>query len=448
VTLERGLSWPEIVRLGAVQACLGSIVVLITSTFNRVMVVELALPALLPGILVAIHYLAQMLRPRFGHGSDRGGRRTPWIVGGMAALAAGGVFAAWSVMLMRDNRLWGIGLAVIAYITIGLGVGAAGTNLLVLLAQRIGAARRAAGATIMWVMMIAGFAVTASVAGRWLDPFSNARLLDVTAVVAAIAFVVSVLALRGLEPSRPASAVRAAAEPASTSTPTSPSKSNSFRHALLQVWSEPRARRFTLFIFLSMLAYSAQELILESFAGLVFGYSIGASTQLSGLQHAAVFSGMILVAIACGALKIGSLRAWTVAGCIASAVAIAGLAGADLIGSHWPLRGNVVALGVANGAFAVGAIGSMMELAHAGGGERAGVRMGLWGGAQAIAFACGGIFVTAVLDSIRALGGLPVTAFAIVFACEAGFFMVAALFAVRVSILDRSVRSSLVVVRA
>ena len=68
--------------------------VLTTSTLNRVMVVELALPAALPGFLVAMHYFVQLSRPRFGHASDRGGRRTPWIRGGMALLALGGLGAA------------------------------------------------------------------------------------------------------------------------------------------------------------------------------------------------------------------------------------------------------------------------------------------------------------------------------------------------------------------
>ena len=48
--------WFSIFRLGLVQAMLGAVVVLTTSTLNRVMVVELALPALLPGLLVALHY--------------------------------------------------------------------------------------------------------------------------------------------------------------------------------------------------------------------------------------------------------------------------------------------------------------------------------------------------------------------------------------------------------
>ena len=60
------LGWLGIVRLGLVQTALGAIVVLTTSTLNRVMVVELALPAILPGALVAMHYAVQILRPRLG----------------------------------------------------------------------------------------------------------------------------------------------------------------------------------------------------------------------------------------------------------------------------------------------------------------------------------------------------------------------------------------------
>ena len=62
------LGWVGIVRLGLVQTALGAIVVLTTSTLNRVMVVELALPAILPGVLVALHYLIQVMRPRLGYG--------------------------------------------------------------------------------------------------------------------------------------------------------------------------------------------------------------------------------------------------------------------------------------------------------------------------------------------------------------------------------------------
>jgi BCD family chlorophyll transporter-like MFS transporter len=52
---RKDFGWGRVARLGLVQAALGAIVVLATSTLNRVMVVELALPALLPGVLVAVH---------------------------------------------------------------------------------------------------------------------------------------------------------------------------------------------------------------------------------------------------------------------------------------------------------------------------------------------------------------------------------------------------------
>ncbi|MDB5665679.1 MAG: transporter [Cypionkella sp.] len=70
------LSWFSIVRLGLVQLCLGAIVVLTTSTLNRLMVVEAALPAVLPGLLVALHYGVQISRPNWGFRSDSGGDRT------------------------------------------------------------------------------------------------------------------------------------------------------------------------------------------------------------------------------------------------------------------------------------------------------------------------------------------------------------------------------------
>jgi BCD family chlorophyll transporter-like MFS transporter len=127
------LGWLGIFRLGLVQTALGAIVVLTTSTLNRVMVVELALPAMLPGILVALHYMVQMLRPRMGHGSDVGGRRTPWIIGGMAVLAAGGTLAAIATAWMATEQAAGVALAVVAFLMIGAGVGSAGTSLLVLL---------------------------------------------------------------------------------------------------------------------------------------------------------------------------------------------------------------------------------------------------------------------------------------------------------------------------
>ena len=143
------LGWSGIVRLGLVQAAIGAIVVITTSILNRVQVVELPLPALLPGVLVAIHYFVQVLRPRLGYGSDIGGRRTPWIIGGIALLGAGAVGATLATTLMPTDLALGIALCVVAFIAVGLGVGACGTALLVLISTSVAPTRLAAAATVM-----------------------------------------------------------------------------------------------------------------------------------------------------------------------------------------------------------------------------------------------------------------------------------------------------------
>ena len=423
------LGWFGILRLGLVQTALGAIVVMTTSTMNRVMVVELALPAMLPGALVALHYAIQILRPRWGYGSDVGGRRTPWIIGGMAALALGGVGAALATAWMATDTVAGIALAVVAFTLIGGGVGAAGTSLLVLLAVRVDAQRRAAAATIVWIMMIAGFAVTATMAGSFLDPFTPTRLVAVTGVVAAAAFALTILAIWGIEGRVGHQAAVSPEEP--------PAKKPPFSVAFRQVWAEPEARRFSVFVFVSMLAYSAQDLILEPFAGTVFGMTPGQSTKLAGVQHGGVLIGMVMVAVACsviGGRRLGSLRAWTVGGCLASAAALFALAVGGLIGPEWPLRLSVFILGVANGAFAVAAIGSMMALVAKGRKSREGVRMGLWGAAQAVAFGLGGFLGTVAIDLTRALIASPAVAYGTVFAAEGALFLFSAVLAARVGV--------------
>jgi BCD family chlorophyll transporter-like MFS transporter len=411
------MSWLGIIRLGLIQASLGAIVVLMTSTLNRIMVVELAIPAIVPGFLVALHYGVQVLRPRLGFGSDVGGRRTPWIIGGMGLLAAGGVCAAAATALMATHFWTGIVMAFASFVLVGIGVGAAGTSLLALMAKRVDARRRAPAATILWLMMILGIAVTATVAGRMLDPFSPSRLIAVTAAACGVAFVVSLLAIWNIEGRRVDAVARE--NPAE----------QKFLVAIREIWAERQSRKFAIFVLVSMLAYSAQELIIEPFAGAVFSLTPGQSTALTGTQHMGVLVGMLIVAILgglAGDFRARSMRVSTVGGCLASAAAILVIAASGLIGPGFPLRGAVFALGVANGTFAVSAIGSMMGLASTGRSSREGTRMGLWGAAQALAFGLGGIAGTSASDFARAVFGTPTVAYAAVFVGEAILFLIAA----------------------
>lgn len=425
--------WFQIIRLGLIQACLGAVVVVTTSTLNRIMVVELALPALLPGFLVGWHYAVQMVRPRMGFGADKGRRSTPWMMGGMLVLGVGGVTAAWATVWMATEPFYGTLLAWFSFSLIGLGVSACGTSLLALMAKRVPPERRAPAATTVWLMMIFGFALTAGVVGKLIDPYSPQVLLQVSAGLSVLTACITALCLWGLETPMDA----ATEQLHSDSLAKERLQKQNFKEAFKEVWSEPAARTFTVFVFMSMLAYSAQDLILEPFAGAVHGFTPGQTTQLSGWHHMGVLVGMLAVAGAGSrgvAGRLGSVQAWMVGGCLVSALATVGLVSSAL-SAEWPLKANVVFLGVANGAFSIAAIATMMRLA--GEGEsgsvqgREGTRMGLWGAAQAAAFGLGGLLGTAASDLAQALLGEQRTAYAAVFGMQALMFAVSAAVAVR-----------------
>jgi len=422
-----GLGWTDIMRMGLVQASIGAIVMLATSLLNRVMVVEYALPAALPAGLVAWHYAVQLSRPMWGHGSDKGRKRTPWIIGGMGILALGGIVAVNATILLPVSPLAGTLLAILAFSMIGAGVGAAGTSLLAMLASGVLPERRAAAAAITWIMMVAGIVMAAATAGSLIDPFSEQRLAIVSGGVALCAFVLACAAIAGIE--------RRLIPPPH---PNADAPTGSFGEALREIMGDATARRFTIFVFVSMLAYAMQDLILEPFAGLVFGMTPGESTKLSGLQHGGVMAGMIVAGIGGSAFagrRPSDLRWWILAGCGGSALALAGLAiAATTAGAGaWPLKANVAVLGFANGLFAVSAIGAMMGLAGAGQQSREGVRMGVWGAAQAIAFGLGGLTGAMGVDIARGMLASDGAAFQLIFAGEAGLFILAALLGVRVT---------------
>ena len=409
------LSWVQIARLGLVQLCLGAVVVLTTSTLNRLMVVELALPAILSGALVALHSFVQITRPSWGFWSDAQGNRTRFIIGGMTVLSAGAFLASLMVAMGIAGQGVGLGLSVLAYVLIGVGAGASGTSLLALLATGCAPQRRAAAATITWLMMIFGIAVSSGVIGAVLDPYSPERLMIIVAVVTVGAVLLTSAAIWGVErrviPSR---------QPDDTP----------LRQGLAEVWSEPRTRTFTLFIFLSMTAFFLQELILEPYAGLVFAFSPGQSTSLSGAQHGGMFVGMLAVGIAVSGLRLGTLRLWVTAGCLGSAVSLAVIAALGHLGIGL-LTPAVTVLGVFNGMFAIASIGAMMQLAGQGRAGREGTRMGVWGASQAIAQGLGGFAGAALVDLLR-LSESSADAFGFVFMLEAGLFLAAGLMAWRI----------------
>lgn len=428
------LGWIGILRLGLVQVALGSIVIQPFTTFNQAIIQDLGLMAMLPGFLGALYYIIQLSRPRIGHGLDGGGRRTPWILGGVATLAVGCIISASGILLMASMLWAGIAVSVIGYFLIGAGSAATGTALLTFLATRVDPKRRPIAAMVVWLMMIVGFAVTGGMVGAVLDPFSLERLFVVVSIVCLIAFCLAVVALFRLEGPEPS------VEPGEASqSPDQQHGSIHFIKALKEVWHDTKARRFTVFVFFSMLAYNAHETIIEPFARQAFDLTAGEATQLGGMfLYTGVLFGMLLTGFA-GRFAPGRLSAlwtWAIGGCVASGIALGALGIGSLMSEMWPLRASIFVLGTANGAFAVAAIGLMMRLANEGSESREGVKIGLWGAAQAIAFGLGIFIGTAGVDLFRYAYDQQTLGYNVVFTLAAGLFLVSAWLAARVLAVD------------
>ena len=409
--------WLAIVRVGVVQACIGGLVVLITATMNRVMVVELGLPATLAGGLVALYYTIQLgLRPRMGHLADRSRALARWITLGIATLAAGVVSAAFALGLVRGAPVVGYPLLVASFLLVGLGASTSGTLALTMLSLRVAPERHARAAAIAWLFLIVGFIVTTVVAGKLLEPFSMAALQETALRIGAGCTVLTALAMLGID----RAAARAAARPAGEG-------AGDFGAALREVLADDVSRRFAVFVAMSMVAFAMQDLILEPFAGAVFGLTPADSTRISGVHQGGALVGMLVTAAL--ATRIGTVASWARWGCVASGAALVAIACAPMTGSLLVLKLSLLALGIANGCFAIGAIGAMLGLAQRGGEARAGIRMGVFGAAQAIAQASGAFLGAVLSDGTRALLGSDTLGYGAVFVIEAVAFGAAAVLA-------------------
>jgi len=397
-----------ILRLCLVNMAIGGLAALPVNLFNRLMTVELSLPALLPGLLVALHYGVQLTRPVWGHRSDARGGRTPLILSGIIVVALSIVTAAYAIQVASTAPEMALLLWIGAYAALGLGIGAAGTSFLALLATATTGRGKGGAATTAWLFLIAGAIVASIGTGIALDPYSPERLVGVVAIVAAIAVLLCIIATFGVE---------------RRLGPTPQPDHVALGPALRATWADPAARRFTGFVFLSIFAFYLSELIFEPFAGHVHGLSPEASTKLSGGKDGAALIGMILAGVL-STLRIGTLRMWAVTGCLMSA------AGLIALGAQMSLIASSVTLGLGNGLFVVGAVGSMMVLSSEKEGST-GVRMGVFGAAQAVAAGLAGLIATGMLDLIRLV--LPDTAaYATVFTLEAALFGAAAVMALRI----------------
>ena len=427
------MNWFSILRLGLVQLCIGSSVVIPLSTLNRLMKVELALPATIAGFLIALHYAVQLTRVNWGYLSDKTQNRSQWIIFGMLILGIGGVLASVSIPLIESNFAYGIMLALFSYTLIGFGVGAAGTPLLALLASYSSKSQKGFAASITFLMMILGLAITGITAGIILDPYSHQKLMKITASLAIITNILSYLSLKNLE--------KSLLNNADARIPNSIRYDVPFLTGIKKIWMEREARLFTIFIFISMGAFSMQDPILEPFAGEVFGFAVGESTKLDGLHKVGTLIGIILIILCLSKFRIGfgsfsifknerlgSEKFWLITGCLFSALSLFII---SLLGLTYRdpgiLNSVVFFFGISNGVFTAGILGTMLHLASRGSGDNnTGTRMGIWGAAQAYATMIAVFFSTVLVDILGLMMNSLPSVYGIVFLTAASFFIAAA----------------------
>ena len=427
------MNWFSILRLGLVQLCIGSSVVIPLSTLNRLMKVELALPATIAGFLIALHYAVQLTRVNWGYLSDKTQNRSQWIIFGMLILGIGGVLASVSIPLIESNFAYGIMLALFSYTLIGFGVGAAGTPLLALLASYSSKSQKGFAASITFLMMILGLAITGITAGIILDPYSHQKLMKITASLAIITNILSYLSLKNLE--------KSLLNNADARIPNSIRYDVPFLTGIKKIWMEREARLFTIFIFISMGAFSMQDPILEPFAGEVFGFAVGESTKLDGFHKIGTLIGIILIILCLSKFRIGfgsfsifknerlgSEKLWLITGCLFSALSLFII---SLLGLTYRdpgiLNSVVFFFGISNGVFTAGILGTMLHLASRGSGDNnTGTRMGIWGAAQAYATMIAVFFSTVLVDILGLMMNSLPSVYGIVFLTAASFFIAAA----------------------
>ena len=427
------MNWFSILRLGLVQLCIGSSVVIPLSTLNRLMKVELALPATIAGFLIALHYAVQLTRVNWGYLSDKTQNRSQWIIFGMLILGIGGVLASVSIPLIESNFAYGIMLALFSYTLIGFGVGAAGTPLLALLASYSSKSQKGFAASITFLMMILGLAITGITTGIILDPYSHQKLMKITASLAIITNILSYLSLKNLE--------KSLLNNADARIPNSIRYDAPFLTGIKKIWMEREARLFTIFIFISMGAFSMQDPILEPFAGEVFGFAVGESTKLDGLHKVGTLIGIILIILCLSKFRIGfgsfsifknerlgSEKLWLITGCLFSALSLFII---SLLGLTYRdpgiLNSVVFFFGISNGVFTAGILGTMLHLASRGSGDNnTGTRMGIWGAAQAYATMIAVFFSTVLVDILGLMMNSLPSVYGIVFLTAASFFIAAA----------------------
>ena len=402
----------RLLRLSLFQVSVGMATVLLVGTLNRVMIVELGVPAALVAAMVAVPLIAAPLRAVIGFRSDHhrsafGWRRAPFIWFGTLMQFGGLAIMPFALLVLAMDPppvpYAGHVAAALAFLLVGAGLQTTQTAGLALASDLAKPETRARVVALMYVSLLAGMVFSGFLFGLLLAKFSEVRLIQVVQGCALATFVLNVAALWKMEPrdrSR-AEAMRSAETPR-------------FRDAWGAFTADRRARRFLWALGLGTAAFMMQDIVLEPYGGQVLHLSVGGTSALTAL-----FAAGALLAFWIAARALAAGRDPLVVAAIGATLGLPAFAAVMLSGpleSPALFRLGVLAIGFGGGLFSVGTLSAAMGLEDK---ERTGLALGAWGAVSAsaggAALACGG----ALRDAVAHLpGAAPYAGYGAVYGVE------------------------------
>ena len=381
----------RLLRLSLFQVTVGMAVVLLIGTLNRVMIVELNVPAWLVAVMVSLPLVFAPFRAVIGYKSDThrsvlGWCRVPYIWMGTLLQFGGLAIMPFALILLSGDSngpaFIGQAGAALAFLLLGAGLHITQTVGLALATDLAPPSSQPRVVALLCMMMLLGMIGSALILGALLADFSQLRLIKVIQGTAVVTMVLNVIALWKQEPRNPARTAHARQVP-------------SFAEAWRGFAAIGQPVRRLVALGLGTVAFSMQDILLEPFGGKVLGLQVGTTTSLTALL---AVGGLIGFGLAARALGRGAdpYR-------FSAFGALAGLAGFTSVIFAAPLFSvelfalGTALIGLGAGLFAHCTLTATMASARPGQG---GLALGIWGAVQASAagsaVALGGLICDAV----------------------------------------------------
>jgi len=403
-------------RLSLFQAAIGLTMALLVGTLNRVMIVELGVPAWWVALSVGLPLVFAPLRALIGYRSDThpsalGLKRLPYLWMGNLLMFGGLSIMPFALLLLSDppdGTVWTgrIGAA-LAFLLVGAGMQITQTAGLALASDVSPPDKRPRVVALLYSMLLVGMVVGSALLGSLLDDFSPKRLIQVVQGAAVLVVVLNLLSLWKQEARQ---VKRGAREP------------DGFSRNWKRLMAMPKMRRFLWTVGLGTAAFSMQDIVLEPFGGEVLGLDVGLTSSLTALSAGGALLAFILSARwisrgfdSCRLAALGVLLGLPAFACV---IFSAPMESANLF------RFGAALIGFSGGFFSVGMLVTAMELPER---DLTGMVLGAWGAVQATAagasMALGGV-LRDLVGSLAQSGWLgqtlnsPATGYSFVFHLE------------------------------